>query len=892
MTNDLLKQEPIWLQDHQKRYELLDILGQGGMGKVYRAFDHRLKRNVAIKLLRQDEKTASIESQILFLREAQTTAQLNHPYIIPVYDAGYWDGQGFYLVMKEVKGQNLDRLIKEFHRLSEGWYTASDQVKHLTAQTWLDFCVILRQVAQAIGFAHKQGALHRDLKPENIMIGQDGEVWVLDWGLARSVNLKVSDFKSSLSHAQASSQTGAVTTPPIRPVTMDDFSSDTIIAEEITHDRSSQNHSSQNQENQESQLSSKLTFTGVISGTPAYMSPEQAKALALDSRCDTYALGAILYEILSNRAPYVGGNAYQIIEKVITEDIQSLDHPELWVQTPLLKTAPNALKKLAMKALSRDLAERFIDGSAFAQALKEIERGADLYDRAQEAYEEGLKLFAEIKQAQVQLDQVLVEIDLFGEQRSANVGLFWRKKIALEQEIQDHQIREMAEYQRAVLICPDHLPAIETFCQRLLENYQDTYLKDRKQPKLIKIEKQLLELQQLLPTHHDFNQKIKTLLNKQRPIDLQIESDFNTAKIIYVDSPISAFATLHQKPVLQYQWTKNQLQNPNYLFKLGSYQLEIDYQLSDGSPQTQAISYEHYPSSINDHPKALRLPTQLPIGPKVVYIPNGTFRYGSDQGVNNEVPTKLIDLPDFWITTTNIRYEEYQLFLNDCLASKGEAETEKHVPVSRMTVNFGVKAYDLIDGQYQINEVYRTHYSDYLKIDRNDFYVNFVNWFDAQAYAKYLTKVTKRTWRLPFEWEWEKAGRGCDGRLFPWHQLPGDLSDQSIRDFQKTSPYGVKAMSGLMGSWCLNPKASAYPVESKEALEQEKRFLMDEFEDKEGITPHPTSLYNRDFSIRGGGYFNTGLNRSLPYRFSAAPKRTFADVGIRLITEAIDSDFT
>ncbi len=209
-----------------------------------------------------------------------------------------------------------------------------------------------------------------------------------------------------------------------------------------------------------------------------------------------------------------------------------------------------------------------------------------------------------------------------------------------------------------------------------------------------------------------------------------------------------------------------------------------------------------------------------------------------------------------------------------------------------MTVNFGVKAYDLIDGQYQINEVYRTHYSDYLKIDRNDFYLNFVSWFDAQAYAQYLSRVTNRKWRLPFEWEWEKAGRGCDGRLFPWHQLPGDLSDQSIRDFQKTSPYGVKAMSGLMGSWCLNPKASAYPVESREALEQEKRFLMDEFEDKEGLTPHPTSLYNRDFSIRGGGYFNTGLNRSLPYRFSAAPKRTFADVGIRLITEAIDSDFT
>ena len=116
------------IEPNNRRYELLDLLGKGGMGEVYRAFDHLLNRHVAIKFLKV-ELLDDLNKQLLFFKEAQTTAQLSHPYIVPIYDIGYWEDKGIFLVMQEIKGKSLTQLIREFHQLSDGWYKACEAVK-------------------------------------------------------------------------------------------------------------------------------------------------------------------------------------------------------------------------------------------------------------------------------------------------------------------------------------------------------------------------------------------------------------------------------------------------------------------------------------------------------------------------------------------------------------------------------------------------------------------------------------------------------------------------------------------------------------------------------------------------------------------------------------------
>src|SRR5277367_2114348 len=146
-------------------YEIRSTLGVGGMGKVYRAHDTRLNRDVAIKVLREDD-TASAESRSRFEREARAVAALNHPNIVGVYDFGVESGQQ-YIVSELIEGESLRSLLTG---------------KPVPVRRLLD---IATQVADGLAAAHAAGVVHRDLKPENIMLAKEGRVKILDFGLAR-----------------------------------------------------------------------------------------------------------------------------------------------------------------------------------------------------------------------------------------------------------------------------------------------------------------------------------------------------------------------------------------------------------------------------------------------------------------------------------------------------------------------------------------------------------------------------------------------------------------------------------------------------------------------------------------------------------------------------------
>ena len=250
------------------RYEDLGLLGMGGVGAVSRVHDHRLGRVVARKSLRA-EVQARPPAVARFIEEAQATAQLQHPGIIPIYDAGlHPDGRPWF-TMKEVSGRTLGEVIREVHAASrESWGEAPSgwSLRRLVDA--------LARVADALAYAHARGVVHRDLKPANVMVGEHGEVLVLDWGIAKVMGRAAAT--PVFGDGDAPVQTG-------RSV-------------EASHP----------------------TMVGAVAGTPAYMAPEQAfgDIAHISPATDVYALGAMLREVLSGRPPYTGETAMDILAQV------------------------------------------------------------------------------------------------------------------------------------------------------------------------------------------------------------------------------------------------------------------------------------------------------------------------------------------------------------------------------------------------------------------------------------------------------------------------------------------------------------------------------------------------------------------------------------------------
>ena len=235
----------------EERYQLQELLFEGGMGKVYKAYDSQTDRYVAYKTVKKD---ADLQLETRFRYEAEITARLEHPNIMPVYDIGQnSDGKPYY-TMKLFSGQTLGDYLKNHH-----WQKNKNN--------YLD---ILLKVCDAVAFAHRNNIIHRDLKPENIIIGDYGEVLVLDWGIAKLARGK-DTFKEN----------------------------DELIS-----------------------LASSYTKCGTIMGTPNFMAPEQTRdAESANELSDIYSLGATFLNIISGSVPFSEVNHRAILDKVRAGDV-------------------------------------------------------------------------------------------------------------------------------------------------------------------------------------------------------------------------------------------------------------------------------------------------------------------------------------------------------------------------------------------------------------------------------------------------------------------------------------------------------------------------------------------------------------------------------------------
>jgi eukaryotic-like serine/threonine-protein kinase len=250
-------------------YEILEQLGEGGMGVVYKARDTHLDRFVAIKLL-PAEKVADPERKRRFMKEAKAASALNHPNIITIHDISSADGIDF-IAMEYVPGKTLDQLH---------------------GRDGMPVCVALKyaiQIADALARAHSAGIVHRDLKPSNIMVDEHGQVKVLDFGLAKLTQPNEASSKES--------------TLPLKPTTEE----------------------------------------GVILGTAAYMSPEQAQGQKVDARTDIFSFGAVLYEMLSGRRAFPGKTTLDTLAAILKNEPAALD-----------SKVPHDLEKVVIRCLRKE----------------------------------------------------------------------------------------------------------------------------------------------------------------------------------------------------------------------------------------------------------------------------------------------------------------------------------------------------------------------------------------------------------------------------------------------------------------------------------------------------------------------------------------------------------
>jgi tetratricopeptide (TPR) repeat protein/tRNA A-37 threonylcarbamoyl transferase component Bud32 len=310
------------------------MVGKGAMGEVYAAYDPELDRKIAIKLLRvgRDRDTAS-EGRIRLMREAQAIAKLSHPNVVTVYDVGAFQNDVF-IAMQFVDGNTI------------GYWM------HAEPRTWTEILRVFSEAGRGLAAAHEKDLVHRDFKPENVMISVDGSVRVMDFGLARGVFERENDDHTAPGQSELAVEARAVLNL--------DLESTRAVARSGDAGNPRLGTPSET-------LNIRITQTGAMLGTPAYMSPEQFRGLPIDARSDQFSFCVALYEALYGERPFAGRTFAELMESVLQAGVRPApEHAKI----------PLWLRRVVLRGLERNPENRWPSMKALLAELEKSRMGA------------------------------------------------------------------------------------------------------------------------------------------------------------------------------------------------------------------------------------------------------------------------------------------------------------------------------------------------------------------------------------------------------------------------------------------------------------------------------------------------------------------------------------
>ncbi|APR82960.1 Putative serine/threonine-protein kinase pknH [Minicystis rosea] len=726
------------------RYTFLQDLGVGGIGKVVHATDRVIGRDVALKTLRDGMGMAPdvIER---FLAEASVTARLEHPNVVPVHDIGQFPNGQPYYTMRVVKQRSLQDVL------------ASAELRGEWPLVRLVGAFV--QISRALAYAHRRGVWHRDIKPENILLGDFGEVYLADWGNAKMLP------GSAIANANAKRSTA----PSIPPGEIDE------------------------------ELRSRPPEHSGLSGTPGYIAPEQIRGdrPRIDHRADLFALGVVLYEILTGQHPF---DAPTVLGVILATQTRVPKSPRT-----LLPTCPLILEDLCLAMLSKDpdgrpeSAERVAaEAEAFLEGARERER----------RHEEALRL-CELAQLPVERSRALGQerARLLAEARHllANVKGYEpveNKRPAWELEDRAAQV----ERDEAVAAAE----AIDLFTKALAYD-----------PLSIEARSSLSELYWARAREAEADRRPALRVYYEALV-----SEFDVgryATLLRADATISIDSDPPGAVVTAYLYEQHdRVLVPAEQRILGRTPV-VEARLPPGSylivlrrAGYRDVSYPVVLKRGEEHDARVSLYTDAEIGEDFVYVPGGPFVCGGDPVAPAALSRCEPDVPDFAIARFPVTMRQYCAFL-DALDRVDPALAERRAPQDkRGSEGFVVRRG--ADGRWEPRDVIiEGEARRMFPIDEGHLWkvpVLLIDWFDAVAYCRWRSEQDGHQLRLPTELEWEKAARGVDGRAHPW----GDHFDPTFCLMQASrhhvpqaepvgtfptdrSPYGVHDMAGSMREW-------------------------------------------------------------------------------------------
>ncbi len=589
------------------RYDDLGLLGRGGRGEVRRMYDHDLGRTLAMKLIGEAFADAA-EVRTKFVEEAQLLARLQHPGIVPIYEVGCLVDGRLYFTMQEIHGSDFGAYLEQL-----GGQPLGDSP---TLRRLID---TFQRVCDAVAYAHARGVIHRDLKPANIMLGSEGQVLVVDWGIAKTLD------EAAAPHLP----TADADTPPRGE-----------------------------------------TRAGTILGTPAYMAPEQllGQIDRIDARTDVYALGLILHEILTGEPPGGVDATWDTLMLRTLGDVPPL--------APVVRgrALPEALIDICQRALRRDPDMRYQSAGALAVAIGDWLEGVRQHEQALGLVEEAAALAASAatvrREAALLRDEATANLQQIPAWASEQIKHpHWQQlhdAEHLENQATQYHLRGEQRLHAALTLAPGLTEAHEALAFRYAAEHADADAHKRADD-AARAEFYLRSHTAALPMDSPACEQLMTYLRAEGELSLVVDPP---GAEVFVHAYVLRDRRLHESPAGAPQiapLARHVLPAGSYLLRVvAPGRAEVRYPLEIRRGQ----SWDSTPPGA-DECAPLWLPPAGSVRPDEVYVPAGWFRAGGDPAALNALPPCRLWLPGFVIRRAPVTNAEYLEYLND-LATRDE----------------------------------------------------------------------------------------------------------------------------------------------------------------------------------------------------------------------------